>query len=407
MEKPNLNNQPKVGIEKMPQENQGSFDAQEYGSGKRENITLEIDGQTIEVVKYYFEYPERIQKETGILGYTRVKIPKESIKNCKKEEFLKDVLENLSNGEYPNQTFNHRLGADMPREQTKKYHEYLRDDKFFLQKIFDVDRLSKSFKEIELGIPTKDRFKYYRKSDNDFINASGKIGSTSLIENLKTNQNKSEIYAIGPEGLNTKYGFMWGEDDDSGHGYDSLATFGFSSGDHFYYNYIIKSLELYKELYKKDPTTYLHPITNIIAQIIIQDKHLSNLYEARDENHKYSLSKETLKKADLDLRQYAEEKINKLLEQFQLDFITDENVDKYVREKYGNPESYKKDMITHIIGEIGEPDIPIIINHDEIPQLSWGYAKYAHYFNDRSFNFLKFKHAESLPTKEDIGSSES
>ncbi len=42
----------------------------------------------------------------------------------------------------------------------------------------------------------------------------------------------------------------------------------------------------------------------------------------------------------------------------------------------------------------------IFINNDKIPQLSWGHAKYAHYFNDKGFNFFKFKHTDKLPVKE-------
>ncbi len=360
-----------------------------YIENKKQISQIEVDGVKLEISKEDFQYPENIQKETGVLGYERMKIPQESLK----EVSVEGILLNLSGGEYPNQTFNHRLGADMPVEQSKKYHTHFKDDKFFLQKLFDVDRLNKSFKEIELGIPTEDRFKYYQKSDNGFINTSGKVGSVSLIENLKTNQSKSEIYAIGPEGLNTKCGAMWSNKD------VSLASFGFSPEDSFYYEYLIKSLELYKKLYREDPATYLNPITNIIGQMIMQDKRLRHLYEIRDENHRYSLAKEVVKEADLNLNQYVKEKINNLLEQFQLDFVTDENVDRYVREKYRLPESYKEDMIKHIVGEINEPDIPIIINHNEIPQLSWGHAKYAHYSNEKGLNFFKFKHAKHLPEK--------
>jgi hypothetical protein len=48
-----------------------------------------------------------------------------------------------------------------------------------------------------------------------------------------------------------------------------------------------------------------------------------------------------------------------------------------------------------------------MFDHHEIPQLSWGHAKYAHYFNDKSFNFFKFKHADHLPVKEKLNSFES
>lgn len=59
------------------------------------------------------------------------------------------------------------------------------------------------------------------------------------------------------------------------------------------------------------------------------------------------------------------------------------------------------------VNPIDEVFLPIFIGHNEIPQLSWGHAKYAHYFNDKSFNFFKFKHADHLPVIEEVDSPES
>ena len=46
----------------------------------------------------------------------------------------------------------------------------------------------------------------------------------------------------------------------------------------------------------------------------------------------------------------------------------------------------------------GEIFLPIFIGKDDIPQLSWGHAKYGHYMNEKGFNFFKFKHADHLPS---------
>lgn len=40
--------------------------------------------------------------------------------------------------------------------------------------------------------------------------------------------------------------------------------------------------------------------------------------------------------------------------------------------------------------------MPIFIGHPQIPQLSWGHAKYAHFFSEKGFNFFEFKHAEHI-----------
>lgn len=362
------------------------------GSEKKEKqiSTIEINGIKIETQKEYFEYPEYIQKETGILGYDRTIIKKEDAEKIGDKEL--DIA--LSGGKFPSFTFNHQLGADIPIEQKQAYHTYFKNDKFFLQKIFDIDRLNKSFKEKELGIPTKDRFRYYKKSDNNFIGKSGNVGATSLIETFKTNSNKEEVYAVGPDGLNTKYGEMWS--DESGF----MTSFGFTPEDPLYYEYLTKILEQYKKLYQEDPNTYFHSITNIIAQMIMRDEHLRHLWEIRDEKNRYFLSKESLESADLNLEQYVNEKINQLFKSFKINFITDENADKYIRQKYSLPERYRMNVAKQIIHEIYQPDLPIIINHNEIFQLSWGHAKYAHFMSSKGFNFIEFKHTDHLPQKD-------
>ncbi|MDQ5961688.1 MAG: hypothetical protein QG669_80, partial [Patescibacteria group bacterium] len=86
---------------------------------------------------------------------------------------------------------------------------------------------------------------------------------------------------------------------------------------------------------------------------------------------------------DLDMQKYT---IHRLLDGLGLDFFIETGM---------------------MNSSVSETDIPIYINHDKIPQLSWGHAKYAHYFNDKSFNFFKFKHADHLPVKEEVNSSES
>ena len=194
MENPHFKNQSKAEIEKVPPENEELLNAQEQESGKRENIVLEIDGQKIEAVKYYFKYPERIQKETGILGYERTQIPKENLYNLFKSTLSKnnlslpdeikdyasahrfldklnekgvnmtkeeiqmysnidhtdrdmgyELLNVLSNGEYPEYCHNHKLSFHLDKKGTERHKKFFKKD-FFLGKIYDLEKIKEEKK---------------------------------------------------------------------------------------------------------------------------------------------------------------------------------------------------------------------------------------------------------------------
>ena len=410
----------------------------------QEVLTLSLGGKeyNLDVIKSNFEYPKSIQKESGVLGYERRIInpdllidtfkkvifglkdsgqPMEKWELAHWEEFIKKdvsnfnelkayledeerksggdgfiaqrwsnllinpILESFSADKYPNQTFNHRMGADVPTTRSETHQNQFKDDHFFLQKIYDLKTLKKfhgeNSGESDLGIPMLNGFRLYTGSENDAIDISSVTNTASLIKAFD-DPNQEKIYAISPEGLNTKYGHMWGG------GSRFTPSFGFSAEDPLYYEYLCKSLELYSKLCEEDPITYLHPITNIVAQMITRDENLRRLYEIRNTDGESS---------KLNLEQYASDKINLLLKEFRIDFITDENVDKYIREKYQLPERYKINAAERIINEINEPDLPIIINNEKIQQLSWGHAKYAHMYTAKGLNYFELKHADKLP----------
>lgn len=136
MEIPKFNNQPKVDLEKIPQGSEEFLDIEEQEFGKRENIILEIDGRKIEAVKYYFEYPERIQKATGILGYERTKILDNDFLKFNEAGYdLAERIEKLtlalSNQEYPYKCLNHFVGGYAGDERKKSINKILQEIGFF------------------------------------------------------------------------------------------------------------------------------------------------------------------------------------------------------------------------------------------------------------------------------------
>lgn len=136
---------PQKQKEKNTTNNGELFDTLE--KNKKERIILEIDGQKVEGEKYYFEYPKYLQKETGILGYTRIIIPEDNFKIFKeyykdkyeKEEFLMNkLLPSISKGAYPSTTINHVYSWHYDKNDQNHHKAYLKNHKFFLQMLYDI-----------------------------------------------------------------------------------------------------------------------------------------------------------------------------------------------------------------------------------------------------------------------------
>lgn len=422
METLKFNNQPKVEIEKTPQENEGLLNGQEQESGKRENIILEIDGQKIEAVKYYFEYPERIQKETGILGYERTKVTDKNFFNFykkKTENFLNGVsleqlgvfeyrdiinfiedarlffeykkrwtnsvperfknFENiieidliveaflgfsdkltkltlsLSNQEYPYKCLNHFIGGFASYKQTQKYQQNFAMDRFFLQKIYDVERISKEEDNKELFDHSGgSKFHIFKHTSNIKITEK-LLRPRHIVDHLE--DIGKDIYLVSEKGFNVSPGKFW---------YDMIRphniSFGFSP---------------FEDSFMKD---YFEKVSKEL---------LSLGFSKENDGVKTS--------CDISL-------VNKYIDKNGKDWLWKESINNIVGDTLLSEDGYPPDKLR---SEIDETYIPIFIGHKKIPQLSWGHAKYAHYFNDKSFNFFKFKHADHLPVKEEVASSDS
>lgn len=414
MEKPNFNNQSKAEIEKTPQENEDSLNDQEQESGKRENITLEIDGQKIEAVKYYFEYPERIQKETGILGYERIKISDqkllkqiESALPQNKAGIIGDICESLSDGEYPNYTLNHIIGAYTTKNEHAEMYEDFKKDKFFIQKIFGLELIERKRNRNNInhreifnhgpGGPShypRVNYSLIKKDSYDIIKNQEFIGKIADDKETITSENFFATTIHGEAGLNMIPGSWFGSYPGKDQVSFGFATFGTDS---FFEEYaekvflefikIIDSNEGYEHI--KNGYTF-----NTSAFLFLVTKYGKEFGFLKGDNKLYGA---VIGRCKLIL--------DKFLEKNNINNLPGETKSKILSSLVEC--GYRNFGITEIGLSAPEVFLPVMFDHHEIPQLSWGHAKYAHYFNDKSFNFFKFKHADHLPVKEKLNSFES
>lgn len=416
---------------------------------KKEISQIEIDGIKLETEKYYFEYPERIQKETGILGYERNKISDEALFKflkdvCDKknidlsskgiidfgsfreklysedgwefigktsENILMNILKKLSNGEYPNHTINHQFSAYGSDDNiSKAYMEDFRNDKFFVQKIYDRDVVKRheirgnyAFRKQENSDKIV-RLKVFNKITNEVIHERKDLG---YLVNLSDQLDKNEIFTTtGDSGLNFSAGGFFSSLFSVG-----APSFGFSGKDVFLNQYLDKALEFYIKQGTNDRKNNLDKRTIAdLVQAKIFSKDFTKDY-LNSEMVKNTYNKKE-REASIEFLVF-KDKIKEELQKIELQFNCDINT------VMDSPLQFIKDLsqsiahwINYVCGNLHRQNysntgdgafelyLPIFINNDEIPQLSWGHAKYAHYTNEKGLNFIEFKHADHLPVKE-------
>ena len=431
MENPHFKNQPKAEVEKTPQENEGLLNEQEQESGKRENIILEIDGQKIEAVKYYFEYPERIQKEAGILGYERTQIPKENLYNLFKSTLSKnnlslpdeikdyasahrfldklnekgvnmtkeeiqmysnidhtdrdmgyELLNVLSNGEYPEYCHNHKLSFHLDKKGTERHKKFFKKD-FFLGKIYDLEKIKEEKKYAPYAFSNRKldvdgsadwaNITVYNSSNPYEKISPGKYISLQDVLDYEDEIKNGEAYACTTySGLNTSPSdFFWDL-----YYFRNQIGFGFS----------YKLSGLMREYFEKSLCAFIQQLSN-------EDYSKSSINEVGSALFLDS----SLRKKSVDLSRILEENgIDKKITDQELNILWNRSDDYRTYAENGREGMSELHSF-----------LPIFIGHKKIPQLSWGHAKYAHYFNDKSFNFFKFKHADHLPVKKEMNSSDS
>ena len=123
---------------------------------KNETITLGSLGELEIYSRNSFEYPEAIQNETGIIGYERTIISKEALHKIHEEtggnsgdRLTQEILNKLSDGEFFKLAI-HEMGYNAgdsfkggknPHKTKEIYAQEFADQKFILQKIFDMNSI--------------------------------------------------------------------------------------------------------------------------------------------------------------------------------------------------------------------------------------------------------------------------
>jgi len=451
---------------------------QESKEKKKKTIEIKMgeNTYTIETESYDFEYPEKIQKETGIIGYERTKVSNENLFKMVEgelkpllekyninsfEEFVKKykelniiryfnnneinknekekldreikkietffgrgneyaqkgminfLLKTLSNNEYPNFCYNQRLGAYGKKEKKESDQIAFKEDKFFLQKIYDVDRIEKM---VNTGKNTRDifqnpppghvgaysNFDLYDSETNEKLETKEYIGE---ISKYKEDLESKKVFSATPNGgLNmVSRGFF-----STGFGINDVA-FGFPmKNDSFFKEYLEKAVDCFYEIEIKNNPNF--PKRNKFdGRIDLADN--GSLLDAFTMYviSQYSLSENISAEKFTEFLDFklnlnpanstAIRKINNLID----DFFKKRNSEEITQDFFY---FLSEKVINNLIGDGMEIKLPIFIGRDDIPQLSWGHAKYAHYFNEKGLNYFEFKHTEHLPVKQ-LGSEAS
>ncbi len=373
---------------------------QESKENRKKTLEVKIGESTysIETESYDFEYPKNIQEETGIVGYERTKINKENIEAIKEQiemmhndqeksfaitKSLYALLDSLSNNEYPSRCHNHKLNywaAD--QETADRYKEYFKES-FFKNKIYDLSLIKKE----------KEKKLY------PFSNASTLSGENSEKHANITVYDAQSHKRISPEQIPLGDVLQYKDSIENGTNY-AVTAFGglnFVPSDFFQslnekeicFGYSFKLDRFMREYYEKSLCELMQvsdyklnnqsAIREVGTALLLDN--LLNIEDSssnEDPNFKTDLNF-ILEKANIEAR-----------------FLETE-----LEEMYSTVEHYLRFTETknREYGLEFESYLPIFIGDKEIPQLSWGHAKYAHYFNENGFNFFKFKHAEHLPKK--------
>lgn len=435
----------------------------EKSEGKRiKTIEIKVGKNTysLETESYDFEYPKNIQEKTGIVGYERTKINKDNllilIKEYAKNQydliiedkdiFLEDeqkdstdevsdfyyeneklrinknlrgiskeichnLILSLSNGEYPNQTFTHKMGA---------YHYNLRDeysdkfvkDNFFLQKIYDLDNIKDQVEENQETSP-------YSSSQND-VPLEQQVNMT--VFNKKTGQKVHEedylsmnevskyykgiksgdLFVSTPcAGLNVATGHFFDNQNDLT---NASPSFGFSIKDPFFKKYLDRSLDIYTKQVKNFNFNNVkkgqYPmqgsgISAILQMLILEDEDMEKMVFSDGQTISQFFNRLT-PSSTMEYALLGKKIIEKIESEHDIkieDFLSFND--------YKKGEEIKDQFIKSFdFGADVELHLPVFIGNENIPQLSWGHATYGNFTNSKGFNFFKFKHHKNLPIQD-------
>lgn len=342
----------------------------------------------IDYKKSSFEYPKNIQEDTGILWYEKkqinnedlIKLYKDILNDLDNQEYkeidIKEInkfieearttkeaskwaelevsieerlLMWLSKGEYPKMCFTHEIWGYAYKEDKEIMKKTIFKSRFFLQKIFDIEIWEKLGKNIAI----KNIFNY--RSNGEY-----RGWREMKIFNKQTNLKVDEdIYR-------KKYNERW-------YGFTiwTLMKHKEILNDNIFWLEIL-NLGLW-ELWSTSQEWWSwrvnHPFGEIWFWFPIESDKFMDAY--------FSKYKEILEELRISN--------NSILERWRYDDIF-RRIERYRLNKNLGEEE----------GAI-QTELPILINHDEIPQLSRWHAKYCSFQTKKSVNLIEFKHADHLP----------
>lgn len=372
----------------------------------REKGELTFDHESVQVkIPYetkHFEYSEKIQKDTGILGYERKIISWEDLinvvpkfssiqnnKNSRLERsekfFLEEMLSAFSDGEYPKNTLNHEI-AGYANGFESNYGQQLLNDRFLLQEIFGLSTLQKGSKKglefqhnaYEGGEPPTNFFVYKKRGDSMVGSGENREGLEPL--DLVRSLNEESYAMTRTMGLNFESKNIYRRSKNN-------TSFGFSPKSPLFRNYLEKSLKLLCKqnetefhqsgTYGYDGSDLVFPIGEVLAILLS-----SNNYPYKRD---YANPEEEAQTKDL-----MKNDIIKIFEKLGIDVH----------------KSFDEDRMDYLFDEVyncfnmRDTHIPIVIGNDKIQQLRWGDADYAHTFTSKGLNYIKINHSDTLINNE-------
>lgn len=371
---------------------------QESQSDEEKEINLDVESLPISCYKKEFYYPDKIQKETKIEGYERIKIPWENLTNVfrsllnepdleiRSKEDIESLPEKIrsshpkftddkeyetarsaynaanpnydfanfgynevneiknkiflsfSIGEFPRKTINHTMGG---YNRSEEHLEQFLKDRLFLQGILDPDFYKKSrfhLQEIETRavLFNKDNFDIELTPQSEFMES----------DSVNYQKKDFDIGLLGRDKVLKKFedrklaaiSILGGLNVESGkiwHGSHFDPIFGFDPNEYLFKNYLQEVAYCYRKL-------------------------------GKSQNLKISL--DTIASLKFMLK----------------DEINEFDYPQFLKNKL--PQDYEKKLIRS-----GHPFIPILLNGKIIPHLCWGHAKYA-VIPGKNLNLIKFKH---------------
>lgn len=368
-------------------------------------IIIELGGKEygLETTSYDFEYPERIQKETGILWYKRIEISNDTIDNFKKKYGnLRDILYSISNGEYPNRSFVHEMWWYYDKNDCDKFREVFSKSKFFLQKIYDLEYIKDKQMNFNKSTGYWSYITVFNTQTGEMVgHVETNIADLAKEEYYTGIKNKKLFACTTNSGFNVAAGDSFFKSHVSFSNKNIFVGYPMNE-DSFFYKYLYKALEIYVNKlkgidFKKIYHSNWFGLGAIIQEIILCNPEVQKNIFYSNENSKGRMvlrSSYNNPERIQSIIKLGMNIIHKLEIKFNMNF-----------NNFFTEEWWKSDIINRIIHagkdlEGYELGLPIFIGLDSIPQLSWGHAEYAHYMNEKGLNFFKFKHADHLPAKE-------